>query len=176
MPPLHGGLWCIPIGRAVSLIGGLSLVAAYFMPWFSVEFSGQGISLSGDFLGRFLGSTTDLRRFVPGASGGQTEVNLLRALVYLFPASGLLAAVLSLLGTLQSSSRRLVNATLVVLGILPLVALAGVTVAASMTRLPAAATPDVGLRLIAVGCIALLAGTVVDAFSARLSPEPKSEP
>ena len=100
LPP-RGAAWCLPVGRALTLIGGLALVAAYFMPWFAT----QGIVLTGSFLGQFLGSTNDLRRFLPGSSGGQTEVQLLRALVYLFPASGVLAALLVGLGTVRSSLR-----------------------------------------------------------------------
>src|SRR5438876_3042860 len=103
---------CLPLGRALSLIGGLALVAAYFMPWFGT----QGIVLTGEFLGRFLGANTDLSRFMPGASGDPREAQLLRALVYLFPASGLLAAALSILGAFWLARFRLVNLAIGLLG------------------------------------------------------------
>ena len=53
MARVHQGL-SMPIARVVALIGGLALVAAFFMPWFG----SQGIILTGAFLDQLLGSTT----------------------------------------------------------------------------------------------------------------------
>lgn len=159
LPPC-GATWCLPVGRALTLIGGLALVAAYFMPWFAT----QGIVLTGSFLGQFLGSTNDLRRFLPGSSGGQTEVQLLRALVYLFPASGVLAALLVGLGTVRSSLRTSSNALLALVGLVPLVALI-----LGLSRLPAAATPQIGLWLIGIGSLAISMGAVLDGALAKFA-------
>src|SRR5258708_6403388 len=74
----------MPLGRVIALIGAMALLAAYAMPWFSVSVgNGQGITLSGLFLGRFLAGADDLRRFMPGARGGPAEVQQLRLLVLL---------------------------------------------------------------------------------------------
>jgi len=91
---LHGSARCVPTGRVLSLIGGLALLAAYFMPWFGLSSPQGSIVLSGEFLGRFLSGTTDLRRFMPGASGDPNEARLLQGLVYLFPSAGAVATVL----------------------------------------------------------------------------------
>src|SRR5205085_1474816 len=128
------------------LIGGLALVAAYFMPWFGT----QGIVLTGEFLGRFLGTNTDLSRFMPGASADPREAQLLRALVYLFPASGLLAAALSILFTFKPAVPKPASLALALVGLVPLVALIIGT-----TRLPHGASQEVGLRVIALGSIAI---------------------
>jgi hypothetical protein len=155
--PGHGGIRCVPLGRALALIGGLALVAAYFMPWLGVQVGNQGIILSGDFLGRFLGSNSDLRRFIPGSSGEPSEAQLLRALVYLFPASGALAALLAILGTLRPGLGGLLNLALALVGLVPLVALV-----LAVPRLPAGATQELGLRVIGAGCIAVLIGAALD--------------
>jgi hypothetical protein len=83
--------------RVLSLIGGLALVAAFFMPWFG----NQGLLLSGQFLHNFLNnaSPSDLRRFLPTSS--PSEVQLLRVLVDLFPLCGAIAAVTALIGGLR---------------------------------------------------------------------------
>jgi hypothetical protein len=153
----HGGIRCLPLGRALALIGGLALVAAYFMPWLGVQVGNQGVILSGDFLGRFLGSNSDLRRFIPGSSGDPTEAQLLRALVYIFPASGALAALLAILGTLRPGLRWPVNVALALVGLVPLVALV-----LAVSRLPVGATQELGLRVIGAGCIAVLIGAGLD--------------
>src|SRR5215210_4898959 len=130
-PSGHGGWRCLPLGRVLALIGGLALLAAYLMPWFGVSLGGQGIVLSGEFLGRFLGSATDLRRFMPGASGDPNEVLALRALVGLFPASGLLAVLLVLAGQIGARWRRATDVALLVVGLVPLIA-----VLLGLSRLP----------------------------------------
>src|SRR5215213_8973619 len=86
----------LPVGTVLSLIGGLALIAAFWMPWLGIQFGAQGALLSGDVLGRLLGGTSDLRQFIPGSSGNPMEAQALRALIYLFPTAGALAALLAL--------------------------------------------------------------------------------
>jgi hypothetical protein len=143
----------VPIPRVVSLIGGLALVAAYFMPWFGT----QGLILTGVFLDQLLGSTTDLRRLVPGSAGGPLEVQLLRALVDFFPVAGGLATILTLLLSVQPVWRLAGNILLGACGLLALVALAG-----GVSRLPPGATWEVGLWLLGMGGLAILAGVGLD--------------
>ena len=143
-----GGGWCLPLGRVPALIGGLALLTSYDMPWLAP----QGIILTGSFLSQFLGSTNDLRRFVPGSGGGPAEVQLLRTLVYLFPVCGILAAALATLGALRPRLRAL-NPLLALSGLVPLVALI-----LGVSRLPAGATSEVGLWQIGVGSVAILLG------------------
>jgi hypothetical protein len=150
----RGRLSCVPIARVVAFIGGLALLAAYFMPWFG----SQGVILTGAFLDQLLGSTTDLRRLLPGAAGGPLEVQLLRALVDLFPIAGGLAALLSLLVTLQPAWRLAGNILVAACGLLALVALGG-----GVSRLPPGATWEVGLWLIGAGGLAILGGVGLDA-------------
>src|SRR5688572_17350077 len=135
----------MPLGRVVALIGALALVAAYAMPWFGVSVQGQGVVLSGQFLGRFLSSTTDLRRVMPGAAGGPDEVRMLLALVYFFPACGALATLVAA-GTAWVARRRWWDVLLLVLGVLPLVALT-----IGLSQLPPGAAPETGLWVIGVG-------------------------
>lgn len=149
----HGGARCLPIGRALSLIGGLALVTAYFTPWFAT----QGVNLSGSFLGQFLAGTSDLGRFLPGSSGGSSEVLLLRGLVYSFPSIGGVAAVASLVATIQPAVRTLANVVLVLGGLLPLIALG-----LGVSRLPPGATVGVGLWQIGLGSLAILIGVSMD--------------
>jgi hypothetical protein len=143
----------MPIGRVVGLVGGLALVAAYFMPWFG----SQGVILTGAFLDQLLGSTSDLRRLLPGAAGGPLEVQLLRALVDFFPLAGGLAAVVSLGVSLQRRWRLAANVVIGACGALALIALAG-----GVSRLPPGATWEVGLWLIGAGALAILAGVGLD--------------
>jgi hypothetical protein len=140
---------CLSLARVLALVGGLALVAAFFMPWFS----SSGLLLSGQFLHTFLGSASaaDLRRFLPASS--PAEVQALRALVDLFPVCGALAAVASLVGGLVRVGRGPAN---VVLGLSGLVPLAGWGV--GITRLPAGANAEIGLWLVALGALAVLAG------------------
>src|SRR6185437_8494538 len=83
---------CLRLSRVLALVGGLGLVAAFFMPWFG----SQGLLLSGQFLHTFLSSATpaQLRQFLPSSS--PSEVQVLRLLVDLFPVCGAVAAVLAL--------------------------------------------------------------------------------
>jgi hypothetical protein len=145
----------MPIARVVSLVGGLALLAAFYMPWFG----SQGVILTGAFLDQLLGSTTDLRRLLPGAAGGPLEVQLLRALVDLFPIAGGLAAVVTLLVTLRPGWRLAADVVVGVCGVLALVALVG-----GVSRLPPGATFEVGLWLIGAGGLLLLAGVALDVF------------
>jgi hypothetical protein len=105
----------MPLSRVLALVGGLGLVAAFFMPWFA----SQGLLLSGQFLHTFLATSApaDVQRFVPGSS--PAEVQLLRWLVDLFPACGALVVVLCLLGQALSAGRAsvIVDGLLVVSGL-----------------------------------------------------------
>src|SRR5690349_2886308 len=93
----HGPRHCLPLGRVLALVGGLAAVAAYFMPWLGFSMQGQGVTLSGEFLGRFLAgaSPAELARVMPGLRGDPSEVLGLRALVLFFPLAGALVAVLA---------------------------------------------------------------------------------
>jgi hypothetical protein len=147
---------CLPLGRVIALVGGVALLAAYAMPWFGVAVGGQGVLLSGQFLGRFLSGTTDLSRVLPGAAGGPTEVRLLLALVYLFPACGALATLVAA-GTALRARRARWNAVLALVGVVPLAALA-----VGLTRLPPGASPELGLWVIGAGGLAVVLGAALD--------------
>jgi hypothetical protein len=149
----------LPLGRVVSLIGGLGLIAAYFMPWFGVP---QGVTLSGDSLGRILGGTVDLRRFLPGATGGATEVLALRGLVFLFPTCGVLAVLLTLGACAWPAAGRPLGFGLAASGLVPLLAL-GV----GLTRLPPGASPELGLGLIGAGALMVLLGLALGRLGLR---------
>jgi hypothetical protein len=149
---------CVPLGRALALIGGLALVAAYFMPWFGISSPQGSVVLTGEFLGRFLANTNDLSRFMPGSSGDPSEARLLRGLVYLFPTSGALAALVACIATFRPGLRGPANVVLALLGLVPLVALV-----LGVSRLPPGASQEVGLRLIGVGSIAILVGLALEA-------------
>jgi hypothetical protein len=152
------GVPCIPLGTVFSLLGGLALVTAFFMPWFAT----QGLLLSGAFLARFLGSADDVRRFMPGIAGGQAEILLLRALVYLFPASGGVAAVLVILGTVWRGWQARLGIILIVSGLVPLIALV-----VGMTRLPPGASPEIGLWQLGIGSVAILIGPWLNGWLVR---------
>jgi hypothetical protein len=144
--------------RVTALVGGLGLVAAFYMPWFS----SQGLLLSGQFLHNFLGSATpnELRRFLPNSSA--SEVQLLRLLVDLFPVCGLSAAATAVIGGLASSARRVANVALGLSGLIPLVAWA-----VGIGRLPAGASPEIGLWLIGFGSSAVLVGLALELWTSR---------
>jgi hypothetical protein len=149
----------------LALVGGLALVGAFFMPWFG----SQGLLLSGQFLHNFLNSASpsDLRRFLPASS--PTEVQLLRALVDLFPVCGTVAAGSALIGGLTRSASPLWNAGLALSGLLSLVAWA-----IGLTRLPPGSTFEVGLWLMGLGSIAVLSGLALDFVATRTNDHPKS--
>src|SRR3954465_15393419 len=86
----EGTVPSLPLGTVLSMIGGLALVAAFWMPWLGIQVGAQGALLSGDVLGRVLGRTSDLRQFIPGSSGDPLEAQALLALVFLFPTAGTL--------------------------------------------------------------------------------------
>jgi len=147
----------MPIGRVVSLVGAVVLVAAYAMPWFAVDVGGgNSITLSGQFLGRFLAGTNDLRRFMPGAAGGPQEVAQLRALVLLFPSAGGLAG-LAAVATAWWRRRRPADALIVLLGAVPLAALA-----IGLGQLPAGSRPEIGLWAIGGGALLVVLGALAD--------------
>src|SRR5437867_1279832 len=95
------------------------------MPWFGT----QGLILTGQFLHVLLGSTQNLRQFLPNSS--PSEIQLLRGLVDFFPIAGGLAALLAL-ASLAPRLRRWCNVVLGVGGVAILVGLVGGT-----QRLPA---------------------------------------
>ena len=150
----------MPIGRVLALVGGLAMVAAYAMPWFSISMGGQGISLSGLFLGRFLASTNDLSRMMPGARGGPEEVARLRTLVLLFPIAGGVAALLAL-STAFATRRRLADLLLAIVGVVPLLAVVG-----GLSQLPPGAAPELGLWVIGAGAVAVILGALLDFLAA----------
>lgn len=141
------------VGRVVTLVAGIVLVAAYYMPWFGA----QGIQLTGTFLSNFLNTTADLRRFVPGSTGGTLEVQFLRLLVYLFPMGGAVAAALAVFGTAKPEFRRYVNLALFILGPLLIIALV-----AGNFRLPAGAQREVGMNIMAVAALGVVVGAILD--------------
>ncbi|MCC6179230.1 MAG: hypothetical protein IT305_28310 [Chloroflexi bacterium] len=143
------GVPSIAVGTVVALIGGLALLAAFSMPWFST----QGLLLSGDFLARFLGNPNDVRRFAPGLAADPSELRLLRGLVYLFPASGALACLLAVVTALWRAAPGWLGMLLAASGLVPLVALLG-----GITRLPPGAHLEVGLWVIGAGALATLLG------------------
>jgi len=161
--PIGGGgtLPGLPWGTVLALVGGLALVAAFWMPWMGIQAGGQGVLLSGNVLGGILARTTDLRQFIPGSSGNSMEAQALRALIYLFPTCGILAAALALLeGWL--GRRRPLTALLVVIGVVPLIGVLG-----GLSFLPPNSSREVGLWLIGVGSAAIVLGPVVNVLLAR---------
>jgi hypothetical protein len=160
----HGGLACLPLGRVLSLLGGLLIAVAFFIPWLAVTTpQGTGL-LSGDFLNRFLSGANpaELRRMMPGFGGTPAELQGLRTLVLLFPTCGALAALLALGAALGPQGRTPLNLALALCGILPLLA-----AATGLGLLPAAARPELGLGLIAAGGLAVLLGIGVDLAMGR---------
>jgi hypothetical protein len=150
----------LSLSRVLALVGGLGLVAAFFMPWFA----SQGLLLSGQFLHTFLSSAspTDLRRFLPASS--PAEVQALRLLVDLFPACGVVGGAAALAGGLvrQPALKLVANSLMGLSGVVALIAWAG-----GVRQLPPGATPEVGLWLIAASSLALLVGLVADLLVSR---------
>lgn len=155
----HGPRHCLTLGRVLALVGGLAAAAAYFMPWLGFSMQGQGVTLSGEFLGRFLGgaSPAELARVMPGLRGDPAELLGLRALVLSFPVAGALVALLALLPAFRPRVRAWADALAALLGVVLLVA-----VALGIGLLPAAATPQIGLGLIGAGGVAILLGLGLD--------------
>jgi hypothetical protein len=143
----------LSLPRVLALVGGLALVAAFYMPWFG----SQGLLLSGQFLHTFLASASpaDLRRFLPNSSPG--EVQMLRALVDLFPACGIVAAGAALVGGLVARGTVALNVVVGLGGLVPLVALL-----VGVGRLPPGSSIEVGLWLIGGGSVAVLVGLVLE--------------
>ena len=156
---VYGGMPSLSLPRVLALVGGLGLIAAFFMPWFSA----QNLLLSGQFLHQFLGNPGDLRRFLPGSSGSPAEAQMLRALVDLFPVCGAVATLATLIGGL-TPWRWAANLVLALAGVIPLVGWAG-----GITRLPPGANAEVGLWLIAASSVAVLAGLSLDLALGRRS-------
>jgi hypothetical protein len=72
----------LSLERVLALVGGLALLAVFFMPWFSA----QGLLLSGQFLHIAPGTAnpSELRRLLPSSS--PADVQFLHALVDVFRA------------------------------------------------------------------------------------------
>jgi hypothetical protein len=153
--PLNGyaAVPSFPVGTVLALAGGVALVMAYWVPWFS----SQGLLLSGSFLGRFLGNPADVQRFMPALAGNPSEVQLLRGLIYLFPTFGVIAIVLAVLHGSMPAGRRLLSILLTVSGLVPLVALA-----IGLTRLPPGAATEIGIWQLGLGAAAILIGPSVN--------------
>ena len=142
----------------LALVGGLGLVAAYWMPWFGT----QGLLLSGAFLNEFLSSTPDLRRVMPGATGGPQEAQQLRGLVLLFPTTGILGTMVALAAGLTSGHNRVWGVVLALLGAVPLVALL-----VGVGRLPPGSTLEAGLWTIGLGAACVCLGGLLEAVIGR---------
>lgn len=155
----HGPRHCLPLGRVLTLVGALAAPAAYFMPWLGFQLQGQGVTLSGEFLGRFLAgaSPSELARVMPGLRGDPGELLGLRALVLFFPIAGALTAGLALLPAFRPSTRAWADVLAALLGFVLLVA-----VVLGIGLLPAAATPQIGLGLIGASAIGILLGLALD--------------
>jgi len=151
----------LPLGTVLALVGGLALIAAFWIPWLGIQVGTQGALLSGEVLGRLLGSTSDLRQFIPGSSGDPMEARLLRSLIFLFPVSGGLAAALALLeGWL--GRRGWLAALILMSGIVPFVGLLG-----GLAFLPPNATRETGLWLNGVASAAIVLGPAVNLLLSR---------
>ena len=153
----------LPVGSVLSLVGGLALVAAFYMPWFAI----QGLLLSGDFLARFLGNPAQLRQFAPALAAAPSDVQLLRTLVYLFPLLGGLGTVLALVHGFWRRRPGWLSILLTLSGLIPLVALLG-----GVTQLPPGSSPEIGLWTLGVGSALIVAGPWVDRLLLRPVPRP----
>ena len=163
--PVPAARGTIAVGRVLALVGGLAIVAAFFMPWFEV----QRLIMTGQFLNDFLAGTTDLRQFLPGFTSGPGQVAQLRALVLLFPVCGALATLMAVLGATLPRARRPIDAVLVLAGLVALAALA-----AGLTQLPAGARVHVGLWLIGAGGAAILLGVALERVLTRPPDPPRT--
>jgi hypothetical protein len=145
----------------LALLGGVTLMLAFFTPWFS----SQGLLLSGQFLHLFLSSAnpSELRQFLPSSS--PAEVLVLRGLVDAFPVCGAVSAIAALLGGLVRSGTARANAVLGAGGVVPL---AGWAV--GITRLPPGSNPEIGLWLIAADAVAILVGLTLELRFGRSAP------
>ena len=151
----------LPLGTVLSLIGGLALIAAFTMPWLGIQVGAQGALLAGDTLARILGGNTDLRQFIPGSSGNPLEAQALRALIYLFPVSGGIAAALALLEGWLGRRGWLV-VLLVLSGLIPLIGVLG-----GLTLLPPTASRQHGLWVIGAGSLAVMLGPLLNGMLTR---------
>jgi hypothetical protein len=155
----------LSLPRVLALLGGVTLMLAFFTPWFS----SQGLLLSGQFLHLFLSNANpaELRQFLPSSS--PAEIQLLHGLVDAFPVFGGIAALGALIGGLVRSARAISNILLGIGGVVPL---AGWAV--GITRLPPGANPEIGLWLIAAAAIAILLGLALDLrFAPAAPPRPE---
>lgn len=136
---------CVPMNRAIGLLGSLAIIAGYFMPWFGT----QGVIFTGNLLTRFLGGTTDLRQVLPGI--GPSEVQLLRALVLFFPVAGAVGLALLVATFGWPRLRRVLDPLASLVAALTLAALAG-----GLRQLPRGSSLEVGVWVIGAGAFMLL--------------------
>ena len=156
----HGVGRCVPLGPALSVLGGALLLAAFFMPWLGISSPQGSATLSGEFLLRFLSQNSDLRAFMPGA--GPEQARALLGLVAFFPAAGGLVMLAGLVAVLWPSRPRWLSAGLALLGLAALVALL-----VGQTQLPPTTTGQVGLKVIGLGALLVLLGGALDTRQPR---------
>jgi hypothetical protein len=128
------------------------------MPWFNT----QGLLLTGYLVTRFLSSTTDLRRYMPEATGGQFEVQVLLVIAALFPASGALAVCAALLGAAREGSRVATAFMLLAAGSSSLAAFG-----LGVSRLPAGTSAEIGMWVVGAASSAILVGAVSELSSVQ---------
>ncbi len=161
--PTRGVAPRLSLGTVVAVVGGLALIAAFWMPWFAV----QGLLLSGDFLARFLGNPGQLRQFAPALATNPAQAQALRTLVYIFPLCGAVAALLALVGGVWRERPGWLAVLLSLSGLVPLLAVLG-----GVTQLPQGASSEGGLWLLGIGSLAVLLGPWLDRLLARPARRP----
>ncbi|MCC7104183.1 MAG: hypothetical protein IT307_03495 [Chloroflexi bacterium] len=148
----HGWWRCFSLGRVLVLVGGLGLLAAYWMPWIGNQ---QG-AMAGSNLATVLARTTDLSRLVPGFNISPQETQLLKLVISAVPTVGALVAVLAASG-LQVRFSLVANTILGLAGVAMLLALTF-----GSQRLPPGALPQIGLNVIGGASALILLGAILD--------------
>jgi hypothetical protein len=156
----HGAGRCIPLGPALAVFGGALLLAAFFMPWLGISSPQGSVTLTGEFLLRFLSQNSDLRAFMPGA--GPVQARALLGLVAFFPAVGGLVALAGLAAALWPARPRWLSVAFALLGLAAFIALL-----VGQTQLPPTTTGQVGLKVIGLGAALVLVGGALDARQPR---------
>jgi hypothetical protein len=156
----HGAGRCVPLGPALVVLGGALLLAAFFMPWLGISSPQGSVTLTGEFLLRFLSQNSDLRAFMPGA--GPEQARALLVLVAFFPAVGGLAGLAGLAAASWTGRPRWLSVALGLLGLAALVALL-----VGQTQLPPTTTGQIGLKVIGLGAALVLLGGALDARQPR---------
>jgi hypothetical protein len=156
----HGWWRCFSLGRVLALVGGLGLLAAYWMPWIGNQ---QG-AMAGSNLATVLARTTDLSRLVPGFNISPEETQLLKLVIGAVPTVGALVALLAASG-LQVRFGLVVNTLLGLAGVVMLLALMF-----GSQRLPPGALPQIGLNVIGWASVATVLGAILDVFLRPKNP------